>query len=267
MKIVIFSVLLIGTLLNAMITGFTSLALIYLIIAALLLVFCILRSKKLKASQTIAFLIITTIFLIVGIFFPVSSDIASYYKELKQSANLIDKGNYSKARDILDDLVIEHPNDPDINQDLAVIYMGRGLLLEAKNHLDTASRNKPADHSLHYNYGLIFFAEKDYERALKHFESAILLEPELRYAYTYAGISSLNLRELRKALYYLENAVKSFPPGPEVMFYLGRTHMELFEYTEAMLFFRRALELSPKSDLEGLINLNIQRIPESWGVN
>lgn len=280
MNKVISIVLLSGAVINALIDGFNTANVIFIVLSGLLLLFCLFFRKPGNSTETAdaaavapaaaisaataggmkkwrmvnagAFAIyIVCILLLSRIFSP--ADIYSFSRETNKAAYLIASGDFKQAEKLLLKQLEKDSSDSAANLNLAVVYLKKHNADLAKRHLELASYGLYFDENLWYNFGLVYYQNKDYQKARDSFEKAVQLNPGFVKANIYAGTMNYILGDMRRSLYNLQNAEFIAPESPEIMLHMGRACTGLMEFDTAIEYFNRALELKPGKELEKAI--------------
>jgi len=291
---VISVVLLIGALLNALMDGFNTLNIIFIVISGLLLLFCLIYrkpgnsvgaaegtegavatakitvngtaegEKKWRMVNTGAFAVYIICFLLATLIFS-SANIYSFSDETNKAASFIASGNFKQAEKLLLKQLEKDSSDSAANLNLAVIYLKKHNTDLAKRHLELATYGLYFDENLWYNFGLVYYQNKDYQKARDSFEKAVQLNPGFVKANIYAGTMNYKLGDMRRSVYNLQNAEFLAPESAEIMLHLGRACTGLMEFDTAIDYFNRALELKPGKDLEKAIKEQLAEVESAKG--
>ncbi len=166
-----------------------------------------------------------------------------------------------------------------------IIYLGRGLHLNAIRHFKRAVEIKPDFFMAKNNLGAAYLAAERWEEAVgifnelvgnilyaspghghnnlgwayynmgkpdqarRHYFMAIQLAPELCPPYNNLGLLLLEQSRLDRSAKYLKRAIKRCPSYAEPNFHLGRLAMRRGDTGSARARFRRCLELSGDTPL------------------
>ncbi len=162
----------------------------------------------------------------------------SLNKVLKNCAELVERGEYDQAYQLLDDF--EGENIPEIMQNKATVLIRKGESQEAEALLSQASALKNMDAGMLFNLGLIYFQSKRYEEAAESFEKAVLLEPEMWLGCYYAGEAYYRNKNYRSAEYFYAEALQIVPDNPRIYYSLAQSKMKKMEFAEALTFIEKA---------------------------
>lgn len=148
---------------------------------------------------------------------------------LKRSQNLIQKGKYDAAEQILKNLSDKYYDNPELHQNLSAVYLRQGEADKAYQELMTMQKN--AD--MCFNYGLSFYQKETYLDASAYFEKAIMLNPDMFKAYLYAGESHFRMQEYPAAAYFFANAKNISQNSPEAYYHCAKAQLQLMELDKA----------------------------------
>lgn len=277
---VISPVLLAGAVLNAVIGGFNTVNIIFIVLGGLLLLFCLIyskpgvvectveeafeRAKKWRTVTVGAFAVYILCFLLAALLFP-PVNIYSYSGDTNKAASLIASGDYKKAEKLLLKQYEKNASDSTVNLNLAVVYLKQHNTDLAKKHLEIAAYGLYFDENLWFNFGLVYYQNKEYQKARDSFEKAVQLNPGFVKANIYAGTMNYKLGNMRRSIYNLQNAEFLEPDSPEILIHLGRACSGLMEYDTAIDYFNRALALKPSKELEKAITEQLTEVESVKG--
>ncbi len=143
---------------------------------------------------------------------------ARYRDALNESARLLRANRPGEAMKVLEGLVQEYPDDPDV-----AINMGGALILQRK-----------------------------WNRAVKLLEKAVALHPDnallwSNLAAAYLGrLETAGPRQQERAIRAYEKALQVDPNVPNVHYHLGLIYKERGDLKRASAHFQRALEVNPQ---------------------
>ncbi len=143
---------------------------------------------------------------------------ARYRDGLNESARLLRANRPGEAMKVLEDLVREYPDDPDV-----AINMGGALILQRK-----------------------------WNRAVKLLEEAVARHPDnallwSNLAAAYLGrLETAGPRQQERAIRAYEKALQVDPNVPNVHYHLGLIYKERGDLKRASAHFQRALEVNPQ---------------------
>lgn len=174
---------------------------------------------------------------------------------------------------------------PDAHLLAGIIYLGRGLHLNAIRHFKRAVELKPDFFMAHNNLGAAYLAAERWEEAAalfnelvgnilyaspghghnnlgwayykmgkpkearRHYFMAIQLAPELCPPYNNLGLLLLEQSRFDRSVKYLNRAIKRCPSYAEPNYHLGRLSMRQGDAGSARARFRRCIELAGDTPL------------------
>lgn len=182
-----------------------------------------------------------------------------------------------------------------INMDLAIDYLRKGNLSQAKEKIDRALEQDPRNAAAHSVAGLLYDRLGETDKADNHFNRAVTLDAEnseyknnyaaflcqkARYArgekmalqaassrlyktpevaYLNAGICARNGGDLANAEQHFREALRIRPRFPEVLFQLADLANEQKNYLSARAFLERYMEVGRTSPSSLWLGVQIER--------
>jgi len=143
-------------------------------------------------------------------------------KETQSAFEYFQTGNFQAAEELLRRILVIHPYNPGI----------------------------------HNNLGLILYDKGQIEEAIKHFQRAIILEPGLADAYYNLGIALKERGRFDEAITGYQKAIELNPGNADAYVNLGIVLKEKGQSDEAIASYQKALELNPKN-ADAYVNLSI----------
>ena len=252
--------LVIGIFIQILISGFSALSIVSLIVALLILLSCLPIVKKSLVGKggelitKIVPLILIGVLLFSGVILnPYKDDntiSASYNKGMKH----IVKEQYEKAEEVFDELEISYPEDTQILLAQGILYINMDNYTKAITYLRKANVNNPYDINIQFNLALAYYHSGNINGALNQFDYIIQQNPRVLRALIYSGTINMELGNYRKAIYKLEQARFLDPDSIEVQYHLGMSHFEVMNYQQAKQAFSKILQLKIDKDLETELN-------------
>ena len=165
------------------------------------------------------------------------------YAKFLLSSFYINKGEYKKAEQYLNDALRSDPDSAYLNTKMALLLKEMGRLDEAELY---AKRSMELD-SQNLN-SLLVLAEilrrKGQEkRAFEVYEKAIKLDPQNRNLRILLCNYYLRKREFKKALNHAKNLLDIAPQLPITHYYWGRIQFHMGNYKKAEEGYKKAIEL------------------------
>lgn len=149
-----------------------------------------------------------------------------------------------EACSLLEDVVVDHPEDPDARALLGEALAVQGKLAAAAEHLEIAAVEKPEDDVLRSMLCHIYAELGDYQRALSYNSEALSLDPEDDGAMYLRGELLLRLDRAEDAAESLEEALAAGNESPWVMTALGIAQVQCGNDPEASGCFADAFVLA-----------------------
>ena len=138
----------------------------------------------------------------------------------------IDRGNYDKAIEIYQYILIRYSDDP-IAVEYANAYLGdisltlRQLAL-AEDHIKKAISYKPEKPGYHYILGFIYSVKKQWDIAIPEFEIAVAKESENGEYLRGLAWAIYSSGDVTKGLAFLEEASRLAPANPKFIWHVTK---------------------------------------------
>ncbi len=260
-----------GILINALITGFSTLNVIYFVLALIVLIAHIpfikgkLAPEDKRKRGRVIYAVLYGVFILCvilsGIFLNPYKAEGEYYSSIDKISQLISDQKYQKAERELQELYNKDNYDVNVLLQFGLLYMQQERIEDAWNYLNSAGRIMPNDLDVLYNmainrymYGKKNDSPRAKEEALGYLEKMIRITPRLFEAQLYAGEICLELGNYKKSEYYLSNSLKIEPKSPYVFYVLAKVKLDLMELEEVAKYLKAAKELEPAPELLAEIN-------------
>ena len=163
------------------------------------------------------------------------------------------KGNFSKAKEIYENLLEKNPND------LAVLENYGSLLSQTKEFkkADVIFKKcmtlKPNDPILLYNYGKLCHDQKIYDEAIKFYEKSFKINPTKNFSmYNIGNIYSLQ-GEFEKAIFAFNKSIKANPENFLAHNNLALAYKNIGNFENASKSFENSIKINPNY-IDGHIN-------------
>ncbi|MDD9909347.1 MAG: tetratricopeptide repeat protein [Ahrensia sp.] len=172
------------------------------------------------------------------------------FARLEYALNLDQMGKEDEARDILDELVEQHPDD-------IVVHLSYGSVLARHEKFDEAIEvYKPIiarideperlHWNLFYRLGIAYERTKQWPLAEATFKKALELHPDQPSVLNYLGYSWVDMAiNLQEGLDMIRKAVELRPNDGYMVDSLGWAYYRLNRFQEAVIELERAVELRP----------------------
>jgi len=161
----------------------------------------------------------------------------------------IDRGNYDKAIEIYQYILIRYSDDP-IAVEYANAYLGdisltlRQLAL-AEDHIKKAISYKPEKPGYHYILGFIYSVKKQWDIAIPEFEIAVAKEPENGEYLRGLAWAIYSSGDVTKGLAFLEEASRLAPANANILTDLAVAYLSSVNIDKATEYAERAVRLDP----------------------
>ena len=141
------------------------------------------------------------------------------------------------------------PNDAELHDDVAVLYLGMGLAANAVRHFELSAALKPGSAPAQFNLGTALAQAGRFDAAVDAFRAALELRPDYALAHGNLGRVLLAQNRLDEARRHLEQAVRLDPSNPRSLLGLAEALAAGGSYDAAIETLDRALKLSLTEDL------------------
>jgi len=161
---------------------------------------------------------------------------------------LINAGHHERALAVLDQALLDHPQNVDLLFARTLLHERAGRQEAAERDLQRIIAINPNDARAlnHLGYSLTVRTDR-YQEALELIERAIDISPDDPAIIDSLGWVQFKLGYLDDALYNLQRAYAAFP-DPEVAAHLGEVLWVSGKEAEALLIWEQALEADPDSE-------------------
>lgn len=140
-----------------------------------------------------------------------------------------------------------NPNQPNVHNNLAIVFIQQRLLEQALHHYDQAVASNGATLSLHLMMGASLLDSGFSEDALVKFDVAIAANPAESNAWYNRGNALRTLRRFDEALTSYRRCIRLAPRHVEARINMGVLLQDLKEYAAAIAYYDEALALRPDS--------------------
>lgn len=153
---------------------------------------------------------------------------------------------------LLNDLLSDFPDDPELLAETGQIEEQMGNHHMAVEHLLRASQSLPHRLDLRFTLGVALLMSGNPLAALRELGFVIHHAPDLPHSYRYRGLAYQAVGNHQEAFRDLQKAVSLDPTYAEGLGSLGAFHMTHGHFDEARALLARALEIKP--DLDDVVN-------------
>lgn len=169
----------------------------------------------------------------------------SYAARLLIGSIYIKKKEYNEAAGVLDPLVSEHSDDPDLLSLLARTDIARGDTKQAVERLQRLVERKPSSAPERLELGIGLLMKGEQVEGAAQLKAALDLDPKLNYAKEFLVVSQIRAGQFEEAVKTASAFHDKGPDDPAVLNLLGLAHLGNKETAAAHDDFERVLELAP----------------------
>jgi tetratricopeptide (TPR) repeat protein len=183
-------------------------------------------------------------------------------KSYQKLVELCEKGNYSKAKPLVKELIDKAPNVSEYHRILGQILSDEGDQEEAINCLIDALRWNPKNEWALLMMANIFAKFKeDIDTAMKYYDQVLVVKPNDNIALNNIGANLMQLGKTEEALQYFNKAIKINPDYPNTHYALALVNEMKGNFQEAFNYALSAIDVNSKKD--GLYGNSFQMAIES----
>jgi Flp pilus assembly protein TadD len=135
------------------------------------------------------------------------------------------------------------PNDAELHDDVALLYMGLGLAANAVRHFQASAQLKPESAAASFNLGTALAQAGRFDDSIKAFRDALSRRPDYAIAHGNLGRVLLVKGDTSEALKHLQEAVRLDPDNPQNLLGLSEALAERGAFDLAIEMLDRALRL------------------------
>ena len=158
------------------------------------------------------------------------------------------EGNYTAALRALLEAKKNYPDDPQLQNDLGLTYMGKEKYELAVDRFKKAITLKPDYSHAKNNLGTAYLAQKKWDLAIPYFKEAA---EDLTYETPHFPLSNLgwayyNKKDYNLSKQYYQKALKHSPKFTKALLGLARTYKETGRIPEAISTVKKAIGYDPQ---------------------
>jgi len=135
------------------------------------------------------------------------------------------------------------PDDAELHDDVALLYLGLGLAANAVRHFQTSATLKPESAAAHFNLGTALAQAGRYDDSIKAFREALSRRPDYAVAHGNLGRVLLVKGDLAEALKHFQEAARLDPNNPQNLLGLSEALAQRGAFDVAIEMLDRALRL------------------------
>jgi Tfp pilus assembly protein PilF len=141
------------------------------------------------------------------------------------------------------------PNDAELRDDVALLYLSRGMVNNAVRHFAISAALKPESAAAHFNLGTAQAQAGRFEAAVASFRKSLELRPDYALAHGNLGRVLLAQGKQAEAMTHLEEAVRLDPSNPRSLLGLAEALAAQGDYEAAIEALDRARRLPLSEEL------------------
>ena len=135
------------------------------------------------------------------------------------------------------------PKDPELHDDVALLYMGLGFAANAVRHFQASAALRPESAAAHFNLGTAYAQAGRFDDAIKSFREALRLRPDYAPARGNLGRILLVKGNNAEALKEFQEAVRLDPNNPQNLLGLSEAFAAANDFDRALETIERAMKL------------------------
>jgi len=135
------------------------------------------------------------------------------------------------------------PNDPELHDDVALLYLGMGFAANAVRHFQASAVLKPESAAAHFNLGTAQAQAGRFDDAIRSLREALARRPDYALAHGNLGRVLLVKGEHGEALKQFQEAVRLEPNNPQNLLGLSEALAVRGAYDQALEAIERAMKL------------------------
>ena len=135
------------------------------------------------------------------------------------------------------------PNDPELRDDLAMLYLSRGMVNNAIRNFEISASLKQESPAAHFNLGTALAQAGRFNASVESFQKALTLRPDYAIAHANLGRVLLAQGKTGEAIAHLEQAEKLDPNNVPTLLGLADAYAGRDEFDRAIEMIDRASRL------------------------
>lgn len=135
------------------------------------------------------------------------------------------------------------PDDAELHDDVALLYMGLGFAANAVRHFQASAALKPESAAAHFNLGTALAQAGRFDDSLKSFREALARRPDYALAHGNLGRVLLVKGEVSEAIKHFQESVRLDPNNPQSLLGLSEALAQRGAFDLAIEMLDRALRL------------------------
>lgn len=169
--------------------------------------------------------------------------------QLKNAIELAQKGKFKDARDLLEQLLNDSPDNPEILYNLGMCYTELGNPRQAIEILNRGLKYAPDFANIYVALGFAHTKTEDLDKAANHFKEALKLEPENSHALRNLGGLLAKRGDYEEAKDLLIKSLIKHPDDMRTTYGLGLAYFHTQQIQEADIQFKFVIDNSNDVEL------------------
>jgi hypothetical protein len=141
------------------------------------------------------------------------------------------------------------PDDAELHDDVALLYLGMGMVSNAVRHFELSAALKPESAAAQFNLGTALAQAGRFQASVAAFRGALALRPDYALAHGNLGRVLLAQNHVDEAVKHLQEAVRLDPANPRSLLGLAEAQASRGAYDAAIELIERAIKLPLSEDL------------------
>jgi Flp pilus assembly protein TadD len=135
------------------------------------------------------------------------------------------------------------PNDAELRDDVALLYLSRGMANNAVRHFEVSAVLKPESAAAHFNLGTALAQAGRFARAVQSFRDALERRPDYAVAHANLGRVLLAQGNITDAVTHLQHAEQLDPKNVPTLLGLAEAYAARGAFDQAIEMIERAMKL------------------------
>lgn len=165
--------------------------------------------------------------------------------DLEQAVKALDAEDWATAAPLLETIVVEEPENVEVQFNLAYCYAELQQGDKAVEHYRKVVELKPGLVEAHMNLGILLMERREFREAVPHFQAVSEGRPDEFASALYLAHASLEIGEPEAAAEAYKKAVALDPQSADAHLGLGQSLLRSGRASEAAPRYQRAAELDP----------------------
>ncbi len=161
---------------------------------------------------------------------------------------LVKQQDYELALDILDQMIVDEPQDVKVQIQRALVYVEMKEPLRAVTELEGILEARPSELRVRDYLGWLYEQIDDVDGALDAYRTNIDLDATFYDSRIHLGILLYRLTRYDEAVRHLTQAAGLKPSNPETHLLLGLSYLQANEFEQATSAFEKGLEYHPDDE-------------------